>query len=478
VTLRLHDTLSRKVRVFRPRTEGQVSIYVCGPTVQSEPHVGHMRSAIAFDLLRRWLTETGYDVLFARNVTDIEDKILHSAGHEGIPWWALAERNTRAFNLSYDALGVLPPTVEPRATGHIPEMVGLIARLVASGAAYVSDGAAEGAAGGGGGVYFDVRALPSYGRLSGQRPDALLATEDGGGKRDPLDFALWKPAKPGEPAWQTPWGPGRPGWHVECSAMATHYLGSSFDIHGGGLDLIFPHHENELAQSTAAGDGFARYWLHHGLVNVGSEKMSKSLGNSLLVSAVLERVRPQVLRYLLGAAHYRSGLTWSDDALADAESAYGRLETFVRNATDVLGDAVAGDLPVAGSEAGKAAWDDFATAMDDDLAVPRALGALHSAVRAGNAALDADAGDLAAWLGVVRRMMVVLGLDPVTQWRSSDAALRPVVDALVAVALQARQDARARADFASADAIRASLAAAGLVVEDTASGPRWRLAGR
>jgi cysteinyl-tRNA synthetase len=464
--LRLHDTRTRSVRPFEPLTRGVVTVYVCGPTVQSPPHVGHARSAVAFDLLRRWLLASGHEVVFARNVTDIDDKILHNAGHEEIPWWALAERNTRAFTAAYDALGVLPPTVEPRATGHVPEMIVLMQRLIDAGHAYPA----------GGSVYFDVRSFPSYGELSGQRIDAMQASEDPGDKRDALDFALWKAAKPGEPTWETPWGPGRPGWHLECSAMATKYLGPTFDIHGGGLDLVFPHHENEIAQSCAAGDGFARFWLHNGLVNTGGEKMSKSLGNSLVVADVLERVRPQAVRYVLGAAHYRSIIDWTPEGLADADAAYARLETFVRNALDLLDGP--GDAEALALEAGEATetWQAFAEAMDDDLAVPRALGVLHGAVRDGNGLLaGGDRKALAAVLAVVRRMLAVLGLDPVSQWPAAGSDLTPVVDALVGVVLQARQAARERKDFAEADRVRDALTAAGIVVEDTAQGPRWRI---
>src|SRR3954467_8532426 len=317
MVLRLYDTLTRSTRDFAPIREGHVGIYVCGPTVQSPPHVGHARSAIAFDILRRWLTAIGHDVAFLRNVTDIDDKILHNAGHEQIPWWALATRNTRAFTAAYDALNVLPPTGEPRATGHVPEMVVLMQRLIDAGHAYAADGD----------VYFDVRSFSAYGALSGQKPDQMLAAaDDGSAKRDPLDFALWKAAKPGEPSWPTPWGPGRPGWHLECSAMATRYLGPAFDIHGGGVDLVFPHHENELAQSNAAGDEFARYWIHNGLLTVNGEKMSKSIGNVVLLTDLVERARPVEVRYYLGSAHYRSKIDYSDEALHDAAAAYQRIE--------------------------------------------------------------------------------------------------------------------------------------------------------
>jgi cysteinyl-tRNA synthetase len=470
VTLRLHDTLSRSAKELEPVTPGAVSIYVCGPTVQSPPHVGHMRSAIAFDILRRWLLATGFDVTFLRNVTDIDDKILHNAGHEDIPWWALATRNTRVFTDAYDALNVLPPTGEPRATGHVPEMVALMQRLIDAGHAYAA----------GGDVYFDVRSLPSYGALSGQKPEAMQSSEDPGAKRDPLDFALWKGAKPGEPAWETPWGPGRPGWHLECSAMATRYLGAEFDIHGGGLDLVFPHHENEIAQSNAAGDPFARIWLHNGMVNTGGEKMSKSLGNSLIVADVLQRARPQAVRYFLGSAHYRSDLDWSEEALVEADAAYVRVTGFLDRAADLLGDSCQ-DLTVQSPRERpdtSGVPEAFADAMDDDLAVPRALGVLHETVRAGNTALaEGDEAAVRTAYGAVWAMLDVLGLAPrdFATTSGEDDKLRGAVDHLVPAMLEARQAARERKDFAEADRIRDALAAAGVVVEDTPTGPRWRV---
>ncbi|MDQ1705177.1 MAG: cysteinyl-tRNA synthetase [Frankiaceae bacterium] len=461
MTLRLHDTRTRTTRDFAPLRDGAVSIYVCGPTVQSAPHVGHARSAVAFDILRRWLQTSGYAVTFLRNVTDIDDKILHNASHADVPWWALAAENTRQFTAAYDALNVLPPTGEPRATGHVPEMVTLMQRLIDAGHAYA----------GGGDVYFDVRSFPSYGELSGQKPDQMLSSEAdadaASGKRDPLDFALWKGAKPGEPAWETPWGPGRPGWHLECSAMATRYLGAEFDIHGGGLDLVFPHHENEVAQSVAAGDGFARYWMHNGMVNTSGEKMSKSLGNSLVVADVLQRARPQAVRYFLGAPHYRSDVEWSEEALAEAEAAYTRIENFLERAAELV--EAPGPQPV--PEA-------FAAAMDDDLGVPRALGVLHASVRDGNAALAAgDKAAVARSLGHVQAMVAVLGLAPAdyATTRSQEGSLRHVVDALVPALITAREAARSRKDYAEADRIRDALTASGLVIEDTATGPRWRV---
>jgi cysteinyl-tRNA synthetase len=466
VTLRLHDTAARAVREFTPLLPGKVSLYLCGATVQAPPHIGHIRSGVDFDILVRWLRASHYEVTYCRNVTDIDDKILQVAMQQEVPWWAVAERNQRAFSRAYDALGCLPPDVEPRATGHVPEMVALMRRLIDGGHAYPSDGD----------VFFDVRSLPSYGSLSGQRLEHMRAagdTEDAAAKRDPRDFALWKRAKPGEPTWPTPWGPGRPGWHLECSAMSTKYLGATFDIHGGGLDLLFPHHENEQAQSHAAGDGFARYWLHNGLVRIGGEKMSKSLGNSLLIDEMVTRVRPVELRYYLGQAHYRSPIDYSPEALAEAATAYRRIEGFVTRAVEL----VAGDMPAAADVSSLPA--DFTAAMDDDLGVPEALAIVHDTLREGNAALSAgDASGTAKRLGDVRAMLSVLGLDPLAApWAAAGSSddLRPVVAALIGVALAQREAARARKDFATADAIRDQLTDAGVLVEDTPRGPRWEL---
>jgi cysteinyl-tRNA synthetase len=465
MTLRLHDTATRTVREFLPVTPGQAGLYLCGATVQAPPHIGHIRSGVSFDILVRWLRVSGLSVTFCRNVTDIDDKILRTAADEGNPWWAVAERNQRAFTRAYDVLGCLPPDVEPRATGHVPEMIALIRRLIDAGHAYAA----------GGDVYFDVSSYPPYGELSGQRPEHMRAADDVEGesaKRDPRDFALWKGHKPGEPFWETPWGPGRPGWHLECSAMATKYLGPAFDIHGGGLDLVFPHHENELAQSRAAGDGFARYWLHNGLVSLGGEKMSKSLGNSLLVDAMVTEVRPAELRYYLGQAHYRSGIDYSPEALAEAAAAYRRIEGFVTRAAGSPGAAL-GLPPITSLPAA------FVAALDDDLAVPQALAVVHESVTEGNTALAAgDLAGAAKQAESVRAMLAVLGLDPfAAPWATAAGeGLREVVDALVSVALEQRQAARARKDYAAADAIRDGLQAAGVVVEDTAAGPRWELA--
>ena len=461
MSLRLHDTGARAVREFEPLVEGRVGIYLCGATVQAPPHIGHIRSGVNFDVLRRYLEHSGLQVTFCRNVTDIDDKILRVAATEGVPWWAVAARNERAFTWAYDVLGCLPPTVEPRATGHVPEMISLMQRLINKGHAYAA----------GGDVWFDVRSYPEYGALSRQQIDKMRPCEEGGGKRDALDFALWKGAKPGEPEWETPWGPGRPGWHLECSAMATRYLGETFDIHGGGTDLVFPHHENEIAQSRAAGDGFARYWLHNALLTVGGEKMSKSLGNSLLIPELVALVRPVELRYYLVAPHYRSVIDYSAEALAEAAAAYRRLEGFVQRAAEIVGT---GPRP-------GALCAEFVAAMDDDLGTPAALAAVHDVVREGNTALAAgNHAAVAGALASVRSMLGVLGLDPLApQWTDSGGAgLREVVHRLVAVALEQRQSARARRDYAAADAIRDQLAGAGIAVEDTPTGPRWSLDGR
>jgi cysteinyl-tRNA synthetase len=465
VSLRLYDTAAHAVRDFTPLRAGQASVYVCGLTVQGRPHIGHVRAALAFDVLRRWLTESGLDVTYIRNVTDIDDKILAKAVEHGIPWWAWAYENERACTRAYDVLGVLPPSYEPRATGHIPEMVALMERLIERGHAYAVDGD----------VYFDVRSFPAYGALTGQKLDDLQSaadTETDDRKRDPRDFALWKAHKDGEPdtaSWPTPWGRGRPGWHLECSAMAGRYLGAEFDIHGGGLDLRFPHHENEQAQSRAAGDGFAQYWLHNGWVTLGGEKMSKSLGNTALVDEVVQRVRPVELRYYLITPHYRSSIEFTDAALAEAASAYRRIESFVRRAAERVGADSGARVLCAG----------FSAALDDDLGTPAAVAAIHETVRQGNTALtDGDDAAVAGALGAVRAMLGVLGLDPLdAQWIAvgSDERLTQVTDGLVSLALEQRQAARVRKDFAAADAIRDQLTVLGVSVEDTPQGPRWEL---
>ncbi|TDC43128.1 cysteine--tRNA ligase [Actinomadura sp. KC345] len=459
MSLRLYDTGTRSVRAFEPLEEGRVGMYVCGATPQASPHIGHLRSGVIYDVLLRWLRASGYAVTFARNVTDIDDKIIAVSAERDVPWFAVAEGNQRVFTQGYDLLGCLPPTIEPRATGHVPEMIVLMRRLIEKGHAYAA----------GGDVYFDVKSwADEYGALSNQRLENMRSagdTPNEDAKRDPRDFALWKGAKPGEPSWETPWGPGRPGWHLECSAMATKYLGATFDIHGGGVDLIFPHHENEVAQSRAAGDGFARYWLHNGLLTVDGEKMSKSVGNVVLLTDLLDRARPVEVRYYLVSAHYRSLMDYTDASLAEAVSAYQRIEGFVTRASEVLGAVEPAAIPTA-----------FAAAMDDDLGVPQALAVLHETVREGNSALASGDHDAArGHLADVRAMADVLGIDPLSWRRAGEEDLRPVVDALVAVALEQRQAARARKDYAAADAIRDGLSEAGILVEDTPQGPRWEL---
>lgn len=477
MSLRLFDTAARELRDFTPLQPGKVGMYICGLTTQGEPHIGHVRFAVAFDVLRRWLEgRHGYDVALIRNVTDIDDKILAKAAEAGEPWYALSYRNEVATAAALRALGVLPPTYEPRATGHIPEMVTLMETLVEKGHAYPApDGSGD--------VYFDVRSFPEYGSLTHQNIDDMEAAQDADprGKRDPRDFALWKGRKDGEPetaSWPTPFGVGRPGWHLECSAMARKYLGDSFDIHGGGVDLRFPHHENEQAQSHAAGLGFANYWLHNAWVTVGGEKMSKSLGNSLIVSEVVKVARPLAIRYYLTAAHYRSTIEYHEGSLQEAEASVGRIEGFLNRALRALPD----DTSTTPDHT--AVPDEFAAAMDDDLNVSGALAVVHETVRAGNTALDEGdrAGVLRAFTAVVA-MTDLLGVNPLDpHWGattdSGDSDAMAALEVLVEAQLEQRAAARAARDYATADEIRDQLAAAGIVIEDTPSGANWSLARR
>ncbi|MYW97554.1 cysteine--tRNA ligase [Amycolatopsis rubida] len=456
MALHLYDTATRTPREFSPVRSGTASIYVCGATVQGVPHIGHVRGMLNYDVLRRWLLHSGLDVLLVRNVTDIDDKILTKAADAGRPWWEWAATHERAFEKAYEDLGCLPPSVTPRATGHVTQMVQLMERLIEAGHAYAVDGD----------VYFSVKSFPEYGSLSGQQLDEVQQGETPTrGKRDSRDFTLWKSAKPGEPSWPTPWGDGRPGWHLECSAMATNYLGAEFDIHGGGVDLVFPHHENERAQSNAAGDGFARYWLHNAWVTMSGEKMSKSLGNTVSIPAMLERYRAPELRYYLVQPHYRSTVEYSDGAVSEAAQGYRRIESFLRRAES----AGAVDLGPVSAE--------FAAAMDDDLATPAAFAVVHNTVRDGNAALDGgDTTKALELAGTVRGMTGVLGLDPLSpDWADggSDTPVRDALGTLVEALLAERQEARAAKDFARADAARDRLVAAGIAVEDTPNGPQW-----
>ena len=466
--MRLYDSRAQTLRDFTPLTPGKVGIYVCGPTVQSSPHIGHLRSALVYDQLRRWLTYRGNDVTFVRNVTDIDDKILVNAESTTEQWWALAYRYELEFTVGYQRLGILAPTYEPRATASIQQMKDLIGRLIERGHAYPADD-------GSGDVYFETKSWPGYGELTHQGLDNMEPAEDADprGKHDPRDFALWKGHKPSEPesaAWPSPWGDGRPGWHIECSAMATRYLGAQFDIHGGGLDLRFPHHENELAQSSAAGDSFANYWVHNGLVNVNGQKMSKSLGNSIYAAELLEQARAIVVRYYLGAAHYRSTIDFHDGSLTEAEAALERIESFLDRA-----DRRLADTRFAGAGA-PIVPDEFAEAMDDDLAVPQALGVLHDTVRSGNAALDAeDLKAAASARGQVLAMSEVLGINPLSPgWAvATDEPAMVALTALVERLLNDRETARQSRSWAAADRIRDELIAAGITIEDTPTGAHW-----
>ena len=460
MSLNLYDTATREVSEFKPQVSGKASIYVCGATVQAAPHIGHVRSGVNFDILRRWLTKSGYDVTFIRNVTDIDDKILQKAVIEKMPWWALAMKYERIFTDAYASLNVLPPTYEPRATGHITQMIELMDQLIENGAAYAP---------GNGDVYLEVRKLKSYLTLSRQNLNDLqpAADADETYKKDVRDFALWKAAKPGEPSWPTPWGPGRPGWHLECSAMAHAYLGESFDIHGGGLDLVFPHHENEIAQSEAAGFGFAQRWLHNAWVTQSGEKMSKSLGNTLQVHEILKVVRGIELRWYLGSAHYRSMLEYSPEALQEAATNFKRIENFLNRATELVG---AKPTPRINAE--------FTAAMNDDLAVPAGLATISENLRLGNQAItDNDIPSISKNADEIRGALEILGCDPFDQvfGSSGSSDLSKALDGVITLALAERVAARERKDFAASDAIRDGLAALGITIEDTAQGPRWSI---
>ncbi|WP_457948386.1 cysteine--tRNA ligase [Pseudarthrobacter sp. alpha12b] len=485
MTLRFYDTASAEVRNFVPIVDGKVSLYYCGATVQGMPHVGHIRSAIAFDQLTRWLEYRGLRVTVVRNVTDIDDKILAKSEASFAPdfspepgevtreeWWALAYRYEREFLKAYDTLGVSRPTYEPRATGHIPEMHALIQQLIDRGHAYPAlDDSGD--------VYFDVRSWDKYGALTRQNIDDMQAAPDADprGKKDPRDFALWKGSKEGEPAtasWASPWGAGRPGWHLECSAMVTKYLGTAFDIHGGGLDLRFPHHENEMAQSQAAGHPFANFWMHNGMVTYQGEKMSKSIGNTISPAEMLELASPRVVRYYLGQAHYRSILDYRPTSLQEAAAAVERIDGFLAKAAARFG----GDAGIVDGTAGSpsAGVDAFCEAMDDDLNVPRALAALHETVRAGNTALaEGDDASARNAMHAVVLMTDVLGLNAVAGSAAVSTREADALGVLVEAQLAARAAARAEKDWAASDAIRDTLNQAGVVVEDGPDGATWSL---
>jgi cysteinyl-tRNA synthetase len=464
--MRVYNTFGRALEDFQPGTEGMVSIYVCGPTVQSAPHVGHGRQAVAFDVIRRYLEWRGYQVTYVTNITDVEDKIIAAAAERGVAAHDVAEEATAQFLEAYRLLGVRDPDVLCYATRHIPEMIGTIERLVETGHAYTS----------GGSVWFSVRSFPDYGRLSGRNPDELISgtrVESGEEKRDPLDFALWKAAKPGEPWWDSPWGPGRPGWHIECSAMAEAALGFGFDIHGGGLDLVFPHHENEIAQSEAAAGAtpFARYWLHNGMVRLKGEKMAKSTGSMVGLLDLLDRVPPRAVRLFYLRSHYRQPIDFTTDAVEDAAASLDRLWAFRRRAGDGGGPPELGAL------------ERFMEAMDDDFNTARAVAVLFEVVRDGNRHLDAgeDAGphvaaydEIAGVLGLEEGRASLEGIEePLLQigaeFNLPAAGPEETVEALVS----RRAAARAGRDWAVADGIRARLGEIGIVLEDGAHGTSW-----
>ena len=456
--MKLYDSYSRSLRDFVPLKNGEVSMYLCGATVQGSPHIGHMRSTIVFDVLRRYFEYKNLKVLFVRNVTDIDDKILHNAGHEDISWWELAAKYEKEFSQAYEDLGNIVPSIEPRATGHIPQMIEMIEQLIEKNYAYVAEGS----------VWFAVKSFKDYGKLSGQKVEEMLAAQDlDKGKKDSHDFALWKKSKEGEPFWNSPWGQGRPGWHIECSAMAKTYLGEKFDIHGGGLDLQFPHHENEIAQSKASGNGFANFWVHNYWVTQSGEKMSKSLGNSLKVKEVITRFRPIDVRFYLLSAHYRSNLEFSDQALSEAATAFSRIEQFVQRASEKTKN----------NQLNLKFPQEFIQAIEDDLATPLTISIIHEYVTKGNTALTNNESKLLDILNEVRSMLYLLGLDPMSSnWNSqSSNQEKEALDKLISELLNKRNQARANKDFALADSMRDALKNAGILIEDGADGSRWTI---
>ena len=462
--MKLFDTRASELRDFVPIEPGRVGIYVCGPTVQSEPHIGHLRSALVYDLLSRWFEELGYQVTLVRNVTDIDDKVLEKSKESGIDWRVLAQRNERIFAADYQRLQLRSPELEPRATGHITQMLELIQRLVDAGHAYQVEGSAD--------VYFDTASWSQYGELTNQKPEDMESEEAAGGKRAPQDFALWKSQKPGEPvsaSWPAVFGAGRPGWHIECSAMSTYYLGQEFDIHGGGLDLRFPHHENEVAQSQAASDGFARYWIHNGLVSIAGQKMSKSIGNTVSSAELFELTSPAAVRYYLASAHYRSVLDYQPGVLAEAAAALDRLHGFVERAGRELAATQYAEIQQPELPA------DFVAEMNDDLNIPAALAVLHEAVTDGNTQLDElDFKAAAMSRDQVLRMLDVLGLHP-SSWSSGSGSEHAVLDGLVQNLIAERNSARAEKNFDRADQIRDQLAELGIELSDGSSGTHWSL---
>ncbi len=471
--LRLYDTKSAALVPFEPLQEGKASIYLCGPTVQSSPHIGHLRAAASFDILVRWLLRSGLDVTYVRNVTDIDDKILNKAADSGEPWWAIAQKYEREFQSAYATLGMIPPTIEPRATGHITDQIELVQRLIERGHAYEDEA---------GSVYFDVSSQPDYGSLTHQNPADLLNDDEEStpGKRSPHDFALWKARKDSEPetaSWPSPWGLGRPAWHLECSAMSKRYLGEAFDIHGGGIDLRFPHHENEQAQSHGAGWDFANLWVHNAWVTTQGEKMSKSVGNTLALDSLLDQASAPVIRLALSSVHHRSTIEWGPRTLEMAQANWDKIAGFVREATGVVGEPESIFLTPTELPEG------FTQAMNDDLNVSAALAVIHEHVKLGRKALaDGEEEAIRRELLLVRSMMDVLGVDPGSpNWggnTSSDASAvgeqtAGVAAALIDEVLQLRQRAREQKDWAQSDDIRDALARLGIAIKDQPEGTTW-----
>ncbi|MCF8528797.1 MAG: cysteine--tRNA ligase [Aquiluna sp.] len=464
--MQLFDNKSQTLREFKPLIAGKVGIYVCGPTVQSAPHIGHLRSALVYDALSSWLKESGLEVTLIRNVTDIDDKVLEKSQEAGVSWWNLAYSNEQVFAADYRRLGIQLPSNEPRATAHIPQMIALIELLIEKGHAYRAlDGSSD--------VFFDTASWPSYGELTNQKPQDMESDAVSSTKKNPQDFALWKSAKDSEPktaSWESPFGQGRPGWHIECSAMATHYLGESFDIHGGGLDLRFPHHENELAQSSAAGHKFANLWMHNGLVNIQGQKMSKSLGNSVSSAELFDLASPQAVRYYLLSAHYRSTLDYQPGVLQEAETALERIYGFLERAERELAPT-----RFAEAEKGIELPEAFVSEMNQDLNIPAAFAVIHESVRSGNTDLDEQRiREANQRRSEILRMLEILGLSP-SSWGQNQSNEHAVLDQLIQGLIRARNKAREEKDYARADEIRDQLTACGIELSDSSNQTHWSL---
>jgi cysteinyl-tRNA synthetase len=461
--LKIYNDLTNQKENFQPLEAGKVRMYVCGMTVYDLCHLGHARVMVVFDVVFRYLQALGYDVTYIRNITDIDDKIIKRANDNGEPFLALTERFIQAMHEDAAALGILPPTVEPKATEHMVEILAMIGKLIDRGHAYIADN---------GDIYYDVRSFPDYGRLSGKSIDDLESgarVEPGEAKRDPLDFALWKAAKPDEPAWDSPWGKGRPGWHIECSAMSTKALGDTFDIHGGGADLTFPHHENEIAQSEGAtGHPFVKYWMHNGFVRINDEKMSKSLGNFFTVREILERYQAEEVRYFILTSQYRSPLNYDNEHLDNARAALTRFYTAMRG------------LPDAAPAGGENYRERFHAAMQDDFNTPEALAVLFDVTREVNRLRESDQAAAAALAAELKMLGAILGVlqdDPEHYLRGgAPAAKGGLSDAAIEGLIQARIQARAAKNWAEADRIREELQSAGIILEDSAGGTNWRRA--